>query len=402
MKITTRRFRASDVLQRFSLRDDFTDTRAAGAVNGTAATPGPGTRVVVDTNSKISIGSGVLNFATAAVANNGLWLGVMTRAAGKMALAIITPSNTSGIPAFGWDTDQTGAINDHLKFAAAGVLQVVPNGGTAVDVGTYTATVYRVAAVMRATGIFWFIRGGAFANWTLLWITAAGTANSYPGIQAQSITSVFTADLLRVPVRLFSPKPLASDAFNRANGALGSTDGLGHAEANGGSGLAWTARTGTVQIATNAAKATALTGGLAIATIADVQADVVAEVKLTRGTTTAGLILRYVDADNYLYVVHNGTNLQFYQRVAGVETPLVNAAATYAVGAVIRCILSGTNGAVYYNGAQVGTTQTVPASSSPNHGLYFKDTDSTLDDLVIWPRGTNNEYGSLDKYFQIR
>jgi hypothetical protein len=208
--------------------------------------------------------------------------------------------------------------------------------------------------------------------------------------------------MLRVPVRIFQPKPLASDAFTRANGALGSTDGNGHAEANGGSGLVWTARAGTVQVVTNAARATALSGGLAIATIADVQADVIADVKLTRGTSTAGLILRYADADNYLYVVHNGTNLQFYQRVAGVETPLVNAAATYSAGATIRCILQGTSGAVYYNGAQVGTTQTVPASSSPNHGLYFKDTDSVLDDLAIWPRGTNNEFGSLDKYFQVR
>ena len=32
------------------LRDEFTDTRAAGAVNGTPATPGPGTRTVVDTD----------------------------------------------------------------------------------------------------------------------------------------------------------------------------------------------------------------------------------------------------------------------------------------------------------------------------------------------------------------
>lgn len=29
----------------YLLRDDFTDTRAAGSVNGTPATPGPGTRV---------------------------------------------------------------------------------------------------------------------------------------------------------------------------------------------------------------------------------------------------------------------------------------------------------------------------------------------------------------------
>ena len=44
------------------LRDDFTDTLTAGNVNGTAATPGPGTRAVTDTDSKLSIGSGAMAF----------------------------------------------------------------------------------------------------------------------------------------------------------------------------------------------------------------------------------------------------------------------------------------------------------------------------------------------------
>jgi len=45
------------------LRDEFTDTRAAGAVDATPATPGPGTRAATDTDSKMTIGSDVLNVA---------------------------------------------------------------------------------------------------------------------------------------------------------------------------------------------------------------------------------------------------------------------------------------------------------------------------------------------------
>ena len=41
------------------LRDEFWDTRAAGAVNGTPATPGPGTRGTIETNGTVSVGSGV-------------------------------------------------------------------------------------------------------------------------------------------------------------------------------------------------------------------------------------------------------------------------------------------------------------------------------------------------------
>lgn len=48
----------------YLLRDEFTTTRAAGAVNGTAAEPGAGTRTVTDTESKLRIGIpyGVLMF----------------------------------------------------------------------------------------------------------------------------------------------------------------------------------------------------------------------------------------------------------------------------------------------------------------------------------------------------
>ena len=47
---------------RYLLRDEFTDTLTAGNVNGTAATPGPGTRVAIETDGQLSISSDKLNF----------------------------------------------------------------------------------------------------------------------------------------------------------------------------------------------------------------------------------------------------------------------------------------------------------------------------------------------------
>src|SRR3972149_8255471 len=44
------------------LDDQFTTDRAAGAVNGTSAEPTGGTRTVTDTESKLSISSGLLQF----------------------------------------------------------------------------------------------------------------------------------------------------------------------------------------------------------------------------------------------------------------------------------------------------------------------------------------------------
>ena len=80
---------------------------------------------------------------------------------------------------------------------------------------------------MKATGIYWFIKGGLFTNWTLLWITAAGSANAYPAVQAGNTTSVFTADIVRTPQRLGLPPLLAYDTFTRSNGAIGSTETVG-------------------------------------------------------------------------------------------------------------------------------------------------------------------------------
>jgi hypothetical protein len=163
----------------------------------------------------------------------------------------VTPANTGGICTIGWDANQAGAINDALRLnATAAGIAIVPNGGTALVLGAYTATAYKIAAVMRGTGMHWFIKGGTFANWTYLYSTKAGVADAYPSVQAQNATSVFTADFVRVPNKLIVLYPLASDAFTREDGALGSTGG-GGSEETGGDGLTWTGA--TFAVATNKA-----------------------------------------------------------------------------------------------------------------------------------------------------
>lgn len=210
----------------FSLEDQFTTDRTAGAVNGSSAEPLGGTRTAINTSSKITISSGKLNFATGATVNDGVWYPAQARANGKVLVGSITPSNTNGDVVFGWDSNQTGLINDAVKFAAAGVLQVIPNGGTAITVGSYTATTYQVAGVLRSAGVYWFIKGGTYTQWTLLYATTAGTGDGYPAIQAGSTTSIFTADNIRIPTTTWLPTPLVYDSFSRADGALGSTENL--------------------------------------------------------------------------------------------------------------------------------------------------------------------------------
>jgi len=223
----------------YILLDMFNTDLAAGSVHGTSAEPIGGTRTVTDTNSKISIINGELDFAAGAVANDGLWGESNNRTSGRAFLWKVAPSDTNGIINIGLDTNTSGAVNDRLVFAGGGVLQIVPNGGTAYPVGAYTAGTYYVAAVMRTTGLYWFINGEAFADWSLICITAAGTAAGLPAMTAGSATSIFKVDDMRIPNIVWLPTPLAYDTFTRADGAIGNSETTGP-DSQTTPSLAWT------------------------------------------------------------------------------------------------------------------------------------------------------------------
>lgn len=234
---------------RYLLLDRFITDRAAGAVDGTAPEPGPGgARVVTDTNSKLSIVNGVLSFATggAGAGNPGLWYATTPgRVLGKTILCDVNVA-AAGIE-IGFDTDQASNIQNAIIFTGGGNLSF-RNVSLTAATGVYSTGVdYKVAIVQRVSGIGIYIKGGAFANWSLLMIgDSQMSANVFPGLSVTTTTAVLVADNLRIPDRLFIFAPLASDSFNRADGPLGSTDGAGHAEANGGGGLAWAGDTWSI------------------------------------------------------------------------------------------------------------------------------------------------------------
>lgn len=211
----------------YELRDDFSMDVAAGSVNGTDAAPGPGSRVVVDTNDKISISSGLLNFAAGETANDGLWLDAITRAAGRIIMAEITFADTNGTPGFGVDTNQATSIRDRFYCSSSGSLRVQPDGGSTIVVGSYTAVSHYLAVIMRASGLYWLIRGGSYSNWNLLWISSSGSAAGYPGLQSVGTAGIFTSDFLRVPFASFLPAPIAYDTFTRDNSSLGESETTG-------------------------------------------------------------------------------------------------------------------------------------------------------------------------------
>jgi hypothetical protein len=156
--------------EQYLLRDDFSDTLAAGSVNGTLAVPGPGTRAVVtDTESKVSLSGGKLVFAggkaAPAYGDPGLWYGVITRVPGLMMLSQITPDNN--IFMMGLDTNQSGVSGGvDLRWATGFLCR-----GSAPALCAYTpGATYKIAIAIRTAGYFVLVKGGIYTNWSLMFI----------------------------------------------------------------------------------------------------------------------------------------------------------------------------------------------------------------------------------------
>lgn len=228
------------------LRDEFTDTRFANTVNGTPPTPGPGgNRVVVDGNSKLSVGVGpdVLAVQTGGVGSiePRISYDQQTRVAG---MPLIQSMNiiTEGIR-IGLSRQNTNARVATMRFNV-GDIEVDSNDSDFITIGNFsTSTQYQTGIVLRSMGCYYFIKGGAFTNWTLLYYTATRSDNPFPIIGADDNTSIFAVDFIRIPDEIYLPTPLAYDTFTRANGVLGNSETSGPDSqtitARGWSGATW-------------------------------------------------------------------------------------------------------------------------------------------------------------------
>lgn len=399
----------------YALRDGFAGTLAAGAVNGTWSSDGKGIRGVLDGNSKLSVGSGVANFATGGVANfdpSLVYQNQLPRVPGQILFAVVTL--TSGRCQFGWSAGPdlvANTVNGNRRGSFdfnSTTLAIAPTTTGSISVGALAlTTAYTCALVQRNIGMAYFIKGGAFSNWTLLYIDEVGTSPLLnPYASALGTTGVFTVDLLSVPPvahRNFLPAPLISDGFS----GWGSSDGLGHQEGlqgwlgAGGKGQAWTQNVGTWGASGGVAAASALSGGRAIATADCGKADVMITANCTHSSGTQSIIVRWTDENNYVQLRRTATNLQLVKVVAGVETIVLNSASTLVAGAPVRLICQGSAFRCFYNDAAVGSEQTISDSavaSATRVGLRTDNTGNTFDNFVVYSRGSGGEYATLDDY----
>lgn len=396
----------------YLLNDTFTTDRAAGAVNGTAPEPGPGgARYVTDTESKLSLASGRVEIsggkASPSWSDPILYYPPQTRQAGRILMFRGVSLGATQNAGLGWSQSAGGDPANRqaiFYFADTGPRLFCPTSTIGPAVATWaTATPYDIAAVLRSAGAYFFIKGGAWAEWSLLWFRDAGaTATLYPIAESRNVAVGW--DQVLIPAERWLPVPLASDGCS----ALNTTDGLGHAEGvagglgSGGSDEAWTDDTGEWSVGGGVAASSGGTGQDETRHIDTGAADVIASVKITRAAGSPGVIVRYADGANYVKAVHNGTNAQLIKVVAGTPTTLINSAATYSAGAEIRTICEGQKFRLFYNNVAIGSEQTIADAglqSGTRQGLTnLNGAGNTFDDFVVMARGSGGEYDDLDDF----
>src|SRR3990167_2893172 len=248
-----RRLQPWDIPIPYLLDDEFTDIKAAGAVNGTPAVPGPGTRVLVDTNLIMSTAGGVLVVNGTPAANDRFHLGSVARVAGrvfKVTFPTVTTISVAGVDKFGFASDGTTgtSLNPGLDHATTTTIRIKDGTGAAYTF-TIGAAPHNLAMVTRAVGGWSFALVGG--NWIMLYIHPSGSgATPFPKIIYAANAINITVDNFRVPQQLYIPTPLAYAAFGGGDGALGNTDATGP-DGQTSPVLAWTGETWA--IATNKA-----------------------------------------------------------------------------------------------------------------------------------------------------
>jgi len=383
------------------LYDEFSDTRAAGAVNGTPAVPGPGTRVLVDTNSIMSTAGGVLVVNGTPAVNDRFRLGSVSRVVGqvfKISFPTLTTYPGAGVR-FGFYADSGTDLTPSpgLRFTTVpNSLQIYEVGVSIYSIALSSLDIPFQAALITRTGIGGWTFAVSGGKYLLLYIHSLGSATAqWPKLMLTSAGAMdFTVDRWRLPQQTYIPTPLAYAAFGGGDGALGNTDAVGP-DGQGSPVVAWVDQVGTWAIATNKATASALAGGLAIATVPTSSPDAHIRIALTRAGGSVGGSARFQDASNYLRFSHDGTNALCEQVVAGTPTTLRTGAAAFVADALIYLRVSGTTGWLFYNNTAIGVSFTVPASAYTNHGLYTTNTGNTMDNFEAFPDGTGGEHAAL-------
>lgn len=399
------------------LKDEFSSDVAAGMTNGTFSTDGINPRTAIDAEGCINISNGNLNitkgYAAPGYGKPQMYWPVFARVPGR-AVGFRFVWDGAKVVIFGVagettpNTALTGGMywpNLNGGFRITGAAPV----DTPTSLRLQANTEYIMVFIVRAAGHFYYIKGGAFTDWTQLYLeTVSAVTTLYPMLVGYS--GGYNFRWLRMPRALLLPSPIAQSTLSKASGSgqpLESvTNGIvqpGFTEV-GGAGMPWTQNVGTwTYNASNLAVCSTLSGGVGIATLDTGLADIVHRVMLqSRVGGNIGVVFRFIDTSNYMRAYHDGTNLVVDEVVAGSVTKTTTAAKAFTANRNLIVQVYGNHCYIIYNDDDNITEITIDAAvlqSGTKIGIYTTNTANTFQYLNSWQWQGGSFARTLDKYF---
>ena len=372
----------------YLLRDDFTSTESAPLGTPRTAEPGPGSWTVVETDGQLSIASGAVTFpaqSSPAWGGQGIVSGAISRAAGVVLVAAVNVTTWEEF-GVGWHTSAAIVDPDSAQHALQLNTtngQIDDDAGTALHTGLSAGAGYKAAIVLRAAGAHYMVHDGT--DWLLESITAAGSTATLYAMLA-NLDGVVVCDYAHVPDALWTPTPLASDSFNRANSStLGSTDGAG-AEESGGSGLAWTDIVGDCEIISNAF---ATNGpGNDAATVDAGESDVVIQLDCNDRNLSAVFRGNGTSDDYWFGNLDSAGGMQIREVLSGTATTRASSSPGIASGAVTLLVIADDEDITFLvNGGNRLTYGLAAAYKTATcHGIRLGSSVPGVNNFSVWPR----------------
>ena len=380
-----------------------------------------GQLTVVEVDGTLAISGNKCAFtaqATPAWGDQGFYSQAITRALGRGLLATVNLNATNKSAAMGWASiaGVFGAAGDDYYFLFTESVTLTLGRDETPMVASYSAlTNYQLASVLggydAANGVPWrsgqaaasylfgaafFIKGGVFTNWTLLWRTSQDNAATLYALFSNYIAAG-TVDSFRVPDADLSAvlQPTCLSLF--------ASDGELDAYTPEVGGV-WVEDIGDWDTASGTLKATTL----GIATFTGL-ADCLYDAKITTpaaGTTAGGLVLRVTDltgaSEDYWYVKITpgtaGTDWELIEVVNGAATQRASGDVdwTAATAYAIRAICDGQDIACFADsGNKISYASAASGEAATTFGLRDEgNANMTFDNVVLFAR-TSSVYDSV-------
>lgn len=263
--------------------------------------------------------------------------------------------------------------------------------------GDFTDADEDVTSDVRSTGLYsWKITRGQNllqrrfdASMMEIYLNNDGAQKYSPYVAASPFNNALTNKSFFPAMNVWFMMGYPVDDFNASNGTLLTNRKPSHDDLF----AAWEGDTANFDVQTNKIRATAANNS-AVLDFGEV--DCYVGVKFTRENSTSGLILRWIDASNYLLVRHDGTDLILSKLDAGSLSTLASTTMTWTAGDE-KFILADLHGGeirisvddtLYIDHADEFNTGLVSGSTTAatKHGIGGRpaDASSRWDDFGGW------------------